>query len=127
MKNYKEYQITIPSVIESDGKFKSHVFHNPNRNSRREQQDSSAIGRTSEGEILHIEVPTFDGQKLKLQMSKNTKFTAPGLVIEEGNQVRQHNLDCHYTGHIKDQPNSLVSLSYCNGLVSSEAFGLFFP
>lgn len=118
MKTYKEYQMTTPSVIDGDGKFISHVLHKPHRISRQQQQVNIAKSGTSEGKLLHLEVPTFEGQKLQLRLSKNTKFAAPGLVIEHGDQVRQHNLDCHYTGKIKDQPNSLVSLSYCKGLVS---------
>lgn len=105
-------------MIDSDGKFISHVLHKPYRNTRQEQQVNNAKTGTSEDVLLHLEIPTFEGQKLQLRLSKNTKFAAPGLVVEHGDQVRQHNPDCHYTGHITDQPNSLVSLSYCKGLVS---------
>lgn len=122
LKNHKEFQITIPSVLDNDGKFVSHVLHESHRNSRTEQKGNGVNRGTSEEQLLHLEVPTFDGEKLRLRLHKNTKFTAPGLVIEDGSQVRQHNLDCHYTGHITDQPNSLVSLSYCQGLVSYKVF-----
>jgi len=103
-------------VLDSNGNFVSHVVRTPH-NPRKEQQGDSTKRNKSDGELLHLEIPTFEGQKLHLRLSKNTKFTAPGLVIEDGDDVRQHNLDCHYTGHITDQPNSAASLSYCQGLV----------
>lgn len=117
MRNHKEYRRTIPSVLDSNGNFVSHVVRKSPYNSRQEQQGNSTKRKTSEDELLHLEVPTFEGQKLQLRLSKNTKFTAPELVIEDGDEVRKHTLDCHYTGHIADQPNSVVSLSYCQGLV----------
>ena len=128
MRNHKEYRITIPSVLDSNGNFVSHVVRKSPHNARQEQQGDSTKRTTSDDELLHLEIPTSEGQKLQLRLSKNTKFTAPGLVIEEGDDVRQHNLDCHYTGHITGQPNSAVSLSYCQGLVREESsFGLCFP
>lgn len=114
--NHKEYRITIPSVLDSNGNFVSHVVRKSPHSSRQEQQGDNTKPNTSDGELLHLEIPTFEGQKLQLRLSKNTKFTAPGLVIEDGKDVRQHNLDCYYTGHITDQPNSAVSLSFCQGL-----------
>ena len=95
----------------------SHVVRKSSHNSRQEQEDGNTKRNTSDGEPLHLEIPTFEGQKLQLRLSKNTKFKAPELVIEDGDDVRQHNLDCYYTGQIKDQPNSAVSLSFCQGLV----------
>ena len=103
-------------MLDSNGNFVSHVARTPH-SSRQEQQGDSRKRNTSDGELLHLEIPTFEGQKLRLRLSKNTKFTAPGLVIEEGDDVREHNLECYYTGHITDQPNSAVSLSFCQGLV----------
>jgi len=117
VRNHKEYQITIPSVIDSNGNFVSHVARKSPLNSRQEQQGDNTKRTSSDDELLHLEIPTSEGKKLQLRLSKNTNFTAPGLLIEEGDDVRQHNLDCHYTGHIADQPNSAVSLSYCQGLV----------
>ena len=104
-------------MLDNKGNFVSHVARKSPHNSRQEQQGDNAKRKTSDAELLHLEIPTFEGQKLQLRLSKNAKFTAPGLIIEEGDDVRQHNLDCHYTGHITDQPNSAVSLSYCQGLV----------
>ena len=104
-------------MLDSNGNFVSHVVRKSPHSSRQEQQGDNTKPNTSDGELLHLEIPTFDGQKLQLRLSKNTKFTAPGLVIEDGKDVRQHNLDCYYTGHITDQPNSAVSLSFCQGLV----------
>lgn len=108
----KEFKITVPSVLDSDGKFISHVDCKSKQYDSRTEQRSGG----SEGRLLNLEVSTFDGKKLRLVLTKNTNFTAPGLIIEKGDQVRRYKLDCHYTGHIKDQPNSLVSLSYCQGL-----------
>lgn len=105
-------------MLDSNGDFVSHVLRKSPYSSRQGQQGDNTKRNTSHGELLHIEIPTFQGQNLQLRLSKNTKFTAPGLLIEEGDDVRQHNFDCHYTGHITDQPNSAVSLSFCQGLVS---------
>lgn len=104
-------------MLDSNGNFVSHVARKSPYNSRQGQQGDNTKRNTSDDELLHLEIPTFEGQKLQLRLSKNTKFIAPGLVIEEGTDVRQHNLDCHYTGHVMDQPNSAVSLSFCQGLV----------
>ena len=103
--------MTFPSLVDSDGKFVSHV---------QAEHNDDETAKSKEG-LLHIEVPTFEGKKLLLRLSKNRQFIAPGLVIEKEGHVRYYNPDCHYEGQIIDQPNSSASISYCQGLVSAKA------
>lgn len=112
----KLHLVTFPSVLDSNGKFISHVVIKPQRKSRSEGEHNDGKRETSKKGLIHLEVPAFDGKKLRLRLHKNTKFTAPGLVIEKEGHVRHHNPDCHYEGYIIDQPGSAVSLSYCQGL-----------
>lgn len=103
--------VTFPVLVDSDGKFVSHV---------QEEHNIDATDKQSKG-LLHLEVPTFEGKKLRLRLSKNRQFIAPGLVIEKEGQVKYYHPECHYEGHVIDQPNSSVSISYCRGLVSAKA------
>lgn len=98
--------------MDSHGKFVSHVDRKSQPISQRNKNDPGKEG------LVHIELPIFEGKKLRLQLSKNRKFVAPGLVIEKEGQVRHFSSDCHYYGLIEDQPNSSASISYCQGLVS---------
>ena len=103
--------MTFPALVDSDGRFVSHV---------QEEHNVDATDKQSKG-LLHLEMPTFEGKKLRLRLSKNRQFIAPGLVIEKEGQMKYYNPECHYEGHIIDQPNSSVSISYCRGLVSANA------
>ena len=109
-RNLHDYHITVPSLLSNQDRFVSN-------SDDKTQLDLSFISE----KVLHLEVPAF-GRKLHLLLSKSTKFLGPGLVIEREDNVRQHNIDCHYAGQIKDQPNSLVSISNCQGLVSAAQF-----
>lgn len=108
--------------MESNGKFVSHVVRKPRRKLDLEEKRNNDERNACEDGLLHVEVPIHKGKKLRLRLSKNTKFIAPGLVIEKEGKIRQFNPDCHYQGQIIDQPNSSVSISYCQGLVSPGAF-----
>ena len=108
--------VTFPAVLDSNGKFVAHVARSKQHS---EEAHNNERPEADKEEPLHIEVPTFGGKNLRLRLSKSKKFTAPGLVIEKDGHLRHHNPNCHYQGTIVDQPNSRVSLSYCQGLVST--------
>ena len=108
--------VTFPAVLDSNGKFVAHVARSKHHS---EEAHNNERPEADKEEPLHIEVPTFGGKNLRLRLSKSKKFTAPGLVIEKDGHLRHHNPNCHYQGTIVDQPNSRVSLSYCQGLVST--------
>lgn len=111
--------MTFPAVLDSNGKFIAHVARKFYRKQHSEEAHNNERPAAVKEEPLHIEVPTFGGKNLRLRLSKSKKFTAPGLVIEKDGHLRHHNPSCHYQGTIVDQPNSRVSLSYCQGLVST--------
>ena len=111
--------VTFPAVLDSKGKFVAHVARKFYRKQHSEEAHNNERPAEVKEETLHIEVPSFGGKNLRLHLSKSNKFTAPGLVIEKDGHLRHHNPNCHYQGTIVDQPNSRVSLSYCQGLVST--------
>ena len=106
--------VTFPTLLDVDGRFVSHV-------EGKSKHKSSLDEKHMQEEHLHVEIPVFQGKTLRLRLSKNRKFTAPGLVIEEGEEVQSYDPKCHFEGHIVDQPNSSASISYCKGLVSFNA------
>lgn len=101
--------VTFPTLLDVDGRFVSHV-------EGKSKHKSSLDEKHMQEEHLHVEIPVFQGKTLRLRLSKNRKFTAPGLVIEEGEEVQSYDPKCHFEGHIVDQPNSSASISYCKGL-----------
>ena len=111
--------MTFPAVLDSNGKFVAHVARKFYRKQHSEEAHNNERPAAVKEEPLHIEVPTFGGKNLRLRLSKSKKFTHLGLVIEKDGHLRHHNPSCHYQGTIVDQPNSRVSLSYCQGLVST--------
>lgn len=110
---------TFPAVLDSNGKFVAHVARKFYRKQHSEEAHNNERPKAVKEEPLNIEVPTFGGKNLRLRLSKSKKFAAPGLVIEKDGHLRHHNTNCQYQGTIVDQPNSRVSLSYCQGLVST--------
>ncbi|CAH3023459.1 unnamed protein product [Porites evermanni] len=108
--------VTFPAVLDSKAKFVAHMARKFYRKQHSEEAHNNERPAAVKEEPLHIEVPTFGGKNLRLRLSKSKKFTAPGLVIEKDGHLRRHNPNCHYQGTIVDQPNSRVSLSYCQGL-----------
>lgn len=105
--------------MDNQGRFVSHVG-----------SKSGRIWSLNEGQSkdvdVHLEIPLFQFQRLRLHLWKNRKFTAPGFVIEKRGQIRLYNPNCHFKGIILDQPNSSVSISFCQGLVSFQANSIFF-
>lgn len=101
--------------MDNQGRFLSHVGSKSGLN---EEQSKDAD--------VHLEIPVFQFQRLRLRLWKNRKFTAPGFVIEKRGQIRRYNPNCHFKGIILDQPNSSVSISFCQGLVSFQANSIFF-
>lgn len=101
----KDYEIVIPYQVDKGGEFISHVIRQKNHRS------------TAETKNVHYKIPAF-GKQLHLELSKETTFLSPGLIIEEEKTQRQVNHSCHFTGRLKDQPGSPVFVSNCRGLVS---------
>ena len=112
-------RITFPALVDNQGTFVSHV-------GSKSGPISSLNEEQSKDEDVHLEIPVFQSQRLRLHLWKNRKFTAPGFVIEKGGQIRHYNPNCHFEGIILDQPNSSVSISFCQGLVSFKANVIFF-
>ncbi|KAK3727914.1 hypothetical protein QZH41_016375, partial [Actinostola sp. cb2023] len=102
IKRLKDYEIVVPTRIDKDGGFISHVIRHDH-------------GSPAEGRNAHYKIPAF-GKTLHLQLTKDAKFLSPGLIIEEGTTQRQLNHNCHFTGRLKDQPGSTVFVSNCRGL-----------
>lgn len=124
-KNIRDYELTIPRKLNSDGEFVSygipHFFEHDfgNRRRKRSLYDPAAI---------HYGV-TFGGAKHHLELWPNHGFVSPSLVSEVRDpkaKVQNRILRglqgkklCHYTGRVRDIPGSKVALSTCDGLVTS--------
>ncbi|XP_015763336.1 PREDICTED: A disintegrin and metalloproteinase with thrombospondin motifs 7-like isoform X1 [Acropora digitifera] len=102
-------RITFPALVDNQGRFLSHVGSKSGRISSLNEEQSKDVD-------VHLEIPVFQFQRLRLRLWKNRKFTAPGFVIEKRGQIRRYNPNCHFKGIILDQPNSSVSISFCQGL-----------
>lgn len=65
------------------------------------------------------------GKEFNLDLKINKRLLAPNFHVEtldhEGNIMDHHKLNknCFYSGTIKNEVKGMVSLSNCNGLVSS--------
>lgn len=69
------------------------------------------------------------GRDFKVDLDLNKKLLAPNFKIEilgEHGKVTKINgaRNCYYTGKLRDDNSSLVSLSHCNGLVSETCLEL---
>lgn len=63
------------------------------------------------------------GKKFNLDLKLNKRLLSPNFHIEtlgnEGKIIHRHTIEnCFYSGHLKNENGSLVSVSNCNGLVS---------
>lgn len=93
-------------MVDKGGEFISHTI--PQNNPR----------DTAGSKNDHYKLPAF-GKELHLELTPRDSFLSPGLIIEEGATQRQVNQSCHFTGRLKDQPDSSVFVSNCRGLVSA--------
>lgn len=101
-----DYDIVIPTKVDKDGAFISHVVHH-------DVEEGDAGGPSN----IQYKIPVF-GKELHLTLTRHEKFIAPGFVVQEGTSLRQHNHKCHFSGRLKDQTGSTVFVSNCRGLVS---------
>jgi hypothetical protein len=108
IKRLSDYDIVIPTKVDKDGKFLSHVIHH--------NMAEHGAGEADGGSIQY-KMPAF-GKELHLSLTRDVNFIAPGFVVQEGKSLRQLNHKCHFTGRLKDQPGSTVFVSNCRGLVS---------
>lgn len=122
-RNIQAYELTIPRKLTSDGEFLSydipHFFEHDfqNRRTKRSAFDPS---------LIHYGV-TFGGAKHHLELWPNHGFVSPNVVFERRDPKQKvqdrilRGLDdekmCHYTGTVRNVPNSRVALSTCDGLV----------
>lgn len=97
----KDYDIVVPSRVDQDGGFISHDIQH----------------HSSKDKHMNFKIPVFNKQ-LHLELTKDSRFLSPGLIIETQTTQRQVNRSCHFTGRLKNQPGSTVFISTCRGLVS---------
>ena len=119
MRRLDHYEIVVPRTVDSQGNF---ISHNVRKLGKTQKPEKSSLGEND----LHYELSAF-GRKFQFQLTPNKGFLAPGFVIESDNSIhtrqgarlRQH-LNCHYVGKLKNESNSWLAMSTCNGLVSTE-------
>lgn len=76
------------------------------------------------GNDLHVRFKRANNE-YHLHLTLVVDFISPKIMIERRkrsihvrNPVKNTSNKCHYRGYIRGQPNSRVTLSACNGLVS---------
>ena len=76
-----------------------------------------------ESKEIHYMLSAY-GKNFHLNLTQNTDFLASNFVVEYWDQNKASDIDigaltnCHYTGRLKNTPNSRVAISNCVGLVS---------
>ena len=109
-----EYHITEPFQADDNGKFSSYKLHQHVRAKRSAEKAAN---------FLYYNVKAF-GISLHLNLSKNTGFLAPNLLVEshgDNGSISYGELPKHtyYHGHVTQDPDSFVAVSNRNGLVCS--------
>ena len=115
----RHYEVTSPHRVTSDGNFLSHSVHHQ----RRRRRSSSDV---TDEESLHFRLKV-GGADLHLDLEPSDEFLSRGITVE----YRPDNYKnisfakfrslpeyvCHFRGRVRGQPNSLVALATCDGLV----------
>lgn len=124
-KDIRDYELTIPRRLNSDGEFQSydipHFFDHDFANRRRKR----SVG---DPHSIHYGV-TFGGAKHHLELWPNHGFVSSNLLSEIRDPttkvqnrimrgLRNKKL-CHYTGRVRGISGSKVALSTCDGLVNT--------
>lgn len=117
LKLIKDYEVTLPYRVNSEGQFETHILH----------PEHHTVKRSTQPETVHYHV-IVENKTLHLQMKLNDKFTSPGMVVErlksrfknvsDSTFVPYWKRKCFFSGKIKDHMTSNVALQVCNGLVS---------
>ncbi|XP_052832020.1 A disintegrin and metalloproteinase with thrombospondin motifs 7 isoform X2 [Octopus bimaculoides] len=115
LKLIKDYEVTLPYRVNSEGQFETHILH----------PEHHTVKRSTEPETVHYHV-VVENKTLHLQMKLNDKFTSPGMVVErlksrfknvsDSTFVPYWKRKCFFSGKIKDHTTSNVALQVCNGL-----------
>ncbi|XP_014231082.1 A disintegrin and metalloproteinase with thrombospondin motifs 7 [Trichogramma pretiosum] len=109
------HEIVFPRKVTHSGEFISHdVTHFSNSTSSGSYDPETVHYRLSTG---HQE------EELHLELVPANEFISPAIVVEKHRRnsrqrrsVNQVSSKCHFRGIIRDQPNSKVVLSACDGL-----------
>jgi len=121
------YEISIPVRVNSVGEFVSHsLVHNPPLSTTQ-----SGLRLSSASYNVGYRVPVA-GKDLHLTVAPSSHLLGPGIIFERRQAGRyRRNLTysmnistdvrsrlCHFQGHIRGCPHSMVAISTCKGLVS---------
>ncbi|XP_075156811.1 ADAM metallopeptidase with thrombospondin type 1 motif B [Haematobia irritans] len=118
----KSGELVIPRKVTKSGEFISHnLIHHHGQHYKHNRKRRSIEDMHLEPEVhYHVDI---QNETLHLQLEPHSYFMTPHLIVERHRRdlrIRkrvQKNTNCHYHGRIKDQPESRVALSACNGLV----------
>lgn len=117
------YRLTVPHKLDENGEFVTfdlpHYFDFPSQLERRKRSGTNE-------DLAHYGV-SINGKDYHIELRPNTELLSPNIVFENRDpnvKVQDKKLRtlekkhaCHYTGHVRDFPNSRAALSTCNGLV----------
>ncbi|CAG9772555.1 unnamed protein product [Ceutorhynchus assimilis] len=123
-KSIKDYHLSIPHKLTPDGEFST--FYLPHYHDHKMERYKDRQKRTADDpEMIHYGILINDDLH-HLELWPNRQFLHPGLVAESRDpevdikkrQVRtlKNKRLCHYTGRVKDMPESRAALSTCDGL-----------
>ncbi|XP_061392659.1 A disintegrin and metalloproteinase with thrombospondin motifs 6-like [Musca vetustissima] len=118
----KSGELIIPRKVNRNGEFVSHnLQHHHGQHYKHNRKRRSIDDTQLEPEVhYHLDI---ENETLHLELEPHSYFMTPHLIVERHRRdLRtrkrlQKNTNCHYNGRIKDQPDSRVALSACNGLV----------
>lgn len=103
------HEIVYPRKVTSQGDL---ISYNVTHHHHEENNDSHAVYYR-----LAIE-----GREYHLELESISNFISPAMVVERRKRAVHQRASskhrCHYRGIIRDQPDSRVVLSACDGLVS---------
>ena len=122
----KDYEIVIPSLVDSTGAFLSHdLSHSQgDQGTRRDIKDDGDRGNIEYVDTRHYKIRLFR-KELHLQLERSHRLIAPGFIFERRgrnvseSQLRQfdHTHHCHFNGHVREHRDSRVAVSTCDGVV----------
>ena len=107
-----EYEVTSPFQADESGNFLSYKLHEHARRRRDAEKPN----------VWYYQVEAF-GMSLHLNLTKNTKVLAPGMVVQTVNkngsaEYSKPPYTALYDGHVTSDPNSKVAIGNHDGLVS---------
>ncbi|XP_006815023.1 A disintegrin and metalloproteinase with thrombospondin motifs 3-like, partial [Saccoglossus kowalevskii] len=126
-KKLSDYEIIIPYLSTSDGRFISHrlapqegsgdnTLTTDSKKGVRNRRYSTDNTQTNE---MHFSLKAF-GSEFTLNVHKNVHLVSPGAVVEwmtsSGRREETIQEGCFYIGEVKNKSHSTVAVSNCNGL-----------